>query len=196
MPRNHSPRIAPLEPPYEPDIAESLLKWMPPGSALEPLKLFRTLYHNPHISSRMRPLGAGILGPHSSLDPHEREIVIDRTCARCGCEYEWGVHVAAFGATVGLDPSQLEDTARKTVDPALWSERERVLIQLVDELYETATLSERLWEQVEALWSQAQILELIITVGWYHLISFLSNAVQIEHEPWAARFPPRGTGEQ
>ncbi|HEV7760231.1 MAG TPA: hypothetical protein VGO78_14620 [Acidimicrobiales bacterium] len=27
----------------------------------------------------------------------DREIVIDRTCARCGCQYEWGVHVAFFG---------------------------------------------------------------------------------------------------
>src|SRR6266699_7187858 len=90
MTTNRSPRIAPLAPPYEPEVAIALAKWMPPDSALEPLKLFRTLYHNQEMSSRMRPLGAGILGPHSSLDPREREILIDRTCARCGCEYEWG----------------------------------------------------------------------------------------------------------
>src|SRR5207302_6072455 len=94
MSLNQSPRIAPLSPPYEPDVATALAKWMPPGSALEPLKLFRTLYQNPQLSSRMRPLGAGILGAQSSIDPREREIVIDRTCARCRCEYEWGVHVA------------------------------------------------------------------------------------------------------
>ncbi|GHO60482.1 carboxymuconolactone decarboxylase family protein [Ktedonobacter robiniae] len=57
----------------------------------------------------MRPLGAGILGSHSSLDPREREILIDRTCAHCGCEYEWGVHVAAYGEAVGLDRTQLEE---------------------------------------------------------------------------------------
>jgi 4-carboxymuconolactone decarboxylase len=90
----------------------------------------------------MRPLGAGILGSHSSLDPREREILIDRTCARCGCEYEWGVHVAAYGEAVGLDRTQLEDTVNGTVAKALWSEREHVLIRLVDELYETATISD------------------------------------------------------
>src|SRR5260370_41550791 len=110
------PRIAPLSPPYDPDVAAALAKWMPPGSALEPLKLFRTLYQNQEISSRMRPLGAGILGSHSSLDPREREILIDRTCARCGCEYEWGVHVATFGEACGLSPLQLEHTVSGSVE--------------------------------------------------------------------------------
>src|SRR5690349_14499399 len=102
MSLDRSPRLAPLSPPYDPEVATALTKWMPPGSAFEPLKLFRTLYLNPQLGSRMRPLGAGILGPQSSLDLHEREIVIDRTCARCRCEYEWGVHVAAYGSSVGL----------------------------------------------------------------------------------------------
>ncbi len=191
MSLTRSPRIAPLSPPYEPDIATSLAKWMPPGSVLEPLTLFRTLYQNPHLSNRMRPLGAGILGSQSSLDRREREIVIDRTCARCGCEYEWGVHVAAFGTTVGLDRTQLEDTAYETVSNALWSERERVLMSVVDELHETSTISDAVWEQLEAIWNPSQILEVIIIVGWYHLISFVANAAHIDYEPWAARFPQK-----
>lgn len=193
MSPNRSPRIAPLSPPYEPDVAAALAKWMPPGSAIEPLKLFRTLYQNPHIGSRMRPLGAGILGSQSSLDPREREIVIDRTCARCGCEYEWGVHIIVYGSVVGLASAQLEDTVSGTVEQALWSKREQVLIRLVDELYETATISDATWEQLVAIWSIAQILELIIIVGWYHLISFVANAAHIEYEPWAARFPKAGS---
>lgn len=195
MSLDRSPRIAPLSPPYEPEIASALAKWMPPGSAIEPLKLFRTLYHNQEMSSRMRPLGAGILGSQSSLDPREREIIIDRTCARCGCEYEWGVHVAAYGKACGLSRAQLEDTARGIVEKALWSEREHVLIKLVDELHETATLSDETWEQLSANWSIAQILEVIIIVGWYHLISFVTNAAHVEQEPWAARFPKTGKGE-
>ena len=188
MSLTRSPRIAPLSPPYEPDIATALAKWMPPGSALEPLTLFRTLYQNPYLSNRMRPLGAGILGSQSSLERREREIVIDRTCACCGCEYEWGIHIAAFGTTVGLDRTQLEDTAHETVDDALWSERERVLMRVVDELHETATISDTVWEQLEAIWNPSQILEVIIIVGWYHLISFVANAAHIDYEPWAARF--------
>ncbi len=189
MTLERSPRIVPLSPPYEPDVAAALAKWMPPGSALEPLKLFRILYQNPQLSSRMRAVGAGILGPQSSLDPREREIIIDRTCARCECEYEWGVHVAAFGAAVGLDHTQLEDTASETVETALWSEREHVLIKVVDELHDTMTISDELWEQLATFWNTTQVLEIIIIVGWYHLISFVANAAHIEIESWAARFP-------
>src|ERR1700736_6197257 len=105
------PRIAPLEPPYEPAIEAILKKWMPPGSGIEPLALFRTLAVHDELASRMRPLGAGILG-HGRVEPREREIVIHRTCARAGAEYEWGVHVLAFGKPLGLSDEQIAATVR------------------------------------------------------------------------------------
>jgi hypothetical protein len=37
--------------------------------------------------SRMRPLGSGILN-HGLVPPRDREIVLHRTCARAGAEYE------------------------------------------------------------------------------------------------------------
>lgn len=60
--------------------------------------------------------------------PREREIVIDRTCARCGCEYEWGVHVAAFGSAVGLTPDQLEETARSLFAALIHAESDGVAL--------------------------------------------------------------------
>src|SRR5256714_12378063 len=95
------PRIAALEPPYAPETAALLAKWRPPGNDVEPLRLFRTLAVHDELASRMRPLGAGILG-HPRLEPRERELLILRTCARAGAEYEWGVHAIAFGAPLGL----------------------------------------------------------------------------------------------
>lgn len=182
------PRIQPLEPPYEEATAATLAKWMPPGIAVEPLKLFRTLFRHPQLSERMRPLGAALLA-HGSIAPQEREIVIDRVCARCGCEYEWGVHVAAFGQAVKLTESQLLATASASAESAQWSEREALLIQLVDELHETATVSDGLWEKLRAHWSDSQLIELLVLAGWYHLISFVANAAHVPQEDWAARFP-------
>jgi 4-carboxymuconolactone decarboxylase len=82
----NEPRIAPIDPPYDPATEEMLLKWMPPDSEVEPLKLFRTLLVHDSLMSRMRPLGAGILA-HGLLEPRLRELMILRTCARCGAEY-------------------------------------------------------------------------------------------------------------
>ncbi len=182
------PRIQPLEPPYEEAIAASLAKWMPPGAAVEPLKLFRTLMRNPQLSERMRPLGAALLA-HGSIAPQEREIVIDRVCARCNCEYEWGVHVAAFGPTLGIPQEHLLATATAPAEAPEWSEREALLIQLVDELHESATVSDSLWEKLCVHWSETQLIELLVLVGWYHIISFVTNATCVTHEDWAARFP-------
>jgi len=84
MPLTHAPRIAPLDAPYTPSVEAALSKWMPPGSQIEPLRLFRTLVVHEDLASRMRPLGAGILGSTATVPPSLREVVIHRTCALTG----------------------------------------------------------------------------------------------------------------
>jgi alkylhydroperoxidase family enzyme len=184
------PRIAPLDPPYEPALAEMLKRWMPPGSSTEPLALFRTLAVHDELFSRMRPLGAGILG-HGRIAPRHRELIIDRTCARAGAEYEWGVHAIAFGAAVGLTDEQLAATAGAPADDPAWSELDALLIRLADELHDTCGVSDPLWTALAERFSDDQLLELVITAGWYRLLSCVINAARVECEPWAARFTAR-----
>jgi alkylhydroperoxidase family enzyme len=182
------PRIAPLEPPYAPGVEEKLRKWMPPNSGLEPLALFRTLQVHGELASRMRPLGAGILG-HGLVEPRLREIMIHRTCARCGAEYEWGVHAVAFGKPLGLSDEQLAATVHGDPDDPIWSERERAVLRLADELHDTAGASDATFTELQAYFAPEQILELVVTAGWYHTISFTINAARVQREPWAMRFP-------
>lgn len=182
------PRIAPLEPPYDPTIEENLRKWMPPGAAVEPLKLFRTLLVHDSLAARMRPLGAGILG-HGLLEPRVRELMILRTCARCGAEYEWGVHAAAFAESVGLTPPEVAASVDAGADDPVWSERDRAVIRLADELHSGAGASDAVYALLEHHFTAPEILELVITAGWYHTISFVINTARVQPEPWAARFP-------
>lgn len=183
-----APRIAPIEPPYDAATAEFLRKWMPPGSALEPLALFRTLAVHPELANRMRPLGAGLLG-HGLIAPRDREIVIHRTCARAGAEYEWGVHAVAFGKPLGLDDAQLAATVTGDAGDPAWSARDALLVRLADELHDTATLSDALWAALAAHWTPPQLLELIVLAGWYRLLAGVINGAGVVREAWAARFP-------
>ena len=185
MPR---PRIAALEPPYEPETASLLAKWMPPGNDVEPLRLFRTLAVHQELASRMRPLGAGILG-HPRLDPRDREILILRTCARAGAEYEWGVHALAFAKPLGLSDAQLTATARGSASDPAWSAADAQLVAAADALYDSDTIADELWEALSARLRDDQLLELVVVAGWYRLISYVINSARIELEPWAARFP-------
>jgi 4-carboxymuconolactone decarboxylase len=178
------PRIAPLQPPYEPEMAAMLAKWMPPGSEVEPLALFRTLAVHDGLFSRMRPLGAGILG-HPRLDARERELVILRTCARAGAEYEWGVHVVAFARPLGLSEEQIA----ATVLGSAWAPADAQLIAAADSLYDTNGIPEALWAELSERFGDDQLLELVILAGWYRLISYVINAAHVELEAWAERFP-------
>jgi 4-carboxymuconolactone decarboxylase len=61
---------------------------------------------------------------------------------------------------------------------------------MVDELHETATVTPGLWEAMEREWDAEQLVELLALAGQYHLVSFVANAAGVEHEDFAARFPP------
>jgi hypothetical protein len=166
-----------------------LAKWMPPGFDGEPLQLFRTLAVHDGLFGRMRPLGAGILGQPRLL-PRDREILILRTCARAGAEYEWGVHARAFGGAVGLTDQQIAATANARADDPAWSEDDSRLVAAADSLFDDDSIPDSLWSALAARLRDDQLLELVIVVGWYRLISDIIRAVGLDPEPWAARFPP------
>ena len=109
------PRIAPLEPPYAPDIAGQFDRIMR-GAA--PLVLFRVMAGNARAWEKFR---AGSLLDRGPLSLREREIVIDRTCARTGCEYEWGVHVAAFADAAHLTEQQVCASVVGAATDPCWS---------------------------------------------------------------------------
>jgi 4-carboxymuconolactone decarboxylase len=103
--------------------------------------------------------------------------------------YEWGVHVAFFAERVGLTPPQVGATVHGQGDDPMWSGEERLLIQLVDELHDTANISDALWERLTGALSVEQIFELIALVGFYHTVSFFANGLKLPPEPFAAAMP-------
>jgi 4-carboxymuconolactone decarboxylase len=178
-------RIAPLEPPYRPEVAKTLARLM--GSAeAEPLKLFRTVAHNPAILDKFRSTGTYLLN-FGTVAPIEREIVILRTTARCGSEYEWGVHVALFSDAVGLTPEQVAATTNGSLDA--FDARQQLLVRMCDELHETANVSDELWTELLEYWKPEQIVELLTLAGQYRLVSYFTNALRIDLEPFAPTSP-------
>lgn len=76
-----------------------------------------------------------------------------------------------------------------SAEDAIWSGRDALLIRLVDELHDQSTVSDGLWAELAREWNVQQLLELLVLVGWYHTIAFVANAVRVQPEDWAARFP-------
>ncbi len=178
-----APRIAPIDPPYPPDVQAEFDKLM---RGAPPLLLFRTVARNPRVLQRMM---AGSLLDRGSISLRSRELMILRTCARCGAEYEWGVHVATFGAKAQWTPAQIRSTVHGSAGDACWSLEDRLVIRLADQLHETNRVDDLLWEQMSAHFAPDQLVELIMLSGLYHAVSYVVNAGGVQHEAFAPRFP-------
>jgi 4-carboxymuconolactone decarboxylase len=178
-------RIAPVEPPFSEPVRTALDRIMPEG--VPPLMLFRTLAVNERVF--LRTMAGGLLD-RGSITLRDRELVILRTCARLGSEYEWGVHVTFFGGKAELSAAETAATRAALTDDGAFSPRERLLIRVVDELVDTSQVSDALYEELCREWSREQLVEIVALTGFYHLIAFTTNAFRVPLEPFAARFPP------
>jgi alkylhydroperoxidase family enzyme len=176
-------RIAPLQPPYEPEIQGQFDRIM---RGAPPLMLFRVLAGNPRAWEKFRAGGLLDRGP---LSLREREIVIDRTTALTKCEYEWGVHVTAFAEAAHLTEEQVHATVLGATDAPCWSAAEQALLATVDALHHRATLSDTEFDALSAHYDDAKILEIILLCGFYRTVSYLANGLDLPLETSAARFP-------
>jgi alkylhydroperoxidase family enzyme len=179
-------RIAPLEAPYDPDVAAQLETMMPAG--VPPIGLFRTFVHNLPMAQAMGGWGGYELSRRLSLSMRQRELVIDRVTARCGCEYEWGVHLAFFADRIGLTHEQQRSITHGSADDACWPAEEAALLRAVDELHDHADISDATWNALASTLTCEQFLDLLMLAGWYHAISFTANAARVPLEDGAPRF--------
>lgn len=179
------PRIAPLEPPYAPDVQASFDAIMPTGA--DPLVLFRTLAASERAWRKFR---AGALLDRGPLSLREREIVIDRTCALAGCGYEWGVHVAIFAGAAGLTEQEVAATAGAGAEGAdSWSEAERVLLRTADALHARAALTDAEFAALRAHYGEAQVFEVLQLCGFYRMVAYVANGLALPPEPGTPALP-------
>src|SRR4030081_2154997 len=176
-------RIAQLEPPYAGEIQEQFDRIM---RGAPPLTLFRVVAGNARAWEKFR---AGSLLDGGPLSLRKREIVIDRTCALTGCEYEWGVHVAIFAKAAKLTDDQVRATVLGSANAPCWSAGEQALLATVDALHHRATLNGGEFAALSAHYDDAKIFEIILLCGFYRTVSYLGNGLDLPLEATAARFP-------
>jgi 4-carboxymuconolactone decarboxylase len=169
-------RIAPGEPPSE---------LGPLGS----YNVFRTFARHPELFRSWLPFGAYLLSG-GSLPPADRELMILRTAACCDCSYEWGQHVViALG--VGLDRAAI-NRVLEGPNADGWSTHQAALLRAVDELHESATLSDETWAQLAETYDERLLMEATMLIGQYHLVAFALNAFGVELDDGLEALPLAG----
>jgi alkylhydroperoxidase family enzyme len=182
-------RIQPAQPPYPQNVQVTLDHIMPPG--VPPLVLFTTLARDLRLYERFH--NGGLLDK-GHLTLRQREVIIDRMTALSSSEYEWGVHVAFFAERVGLDKTMLDSLVYGVAADPCWSAEDRGLIRACDQLHRSSDIDDKLWAELRTHLSEMALIEVLMLAGFYKTVSYLTNALRLPLERYAARFP-KHTGQ-
>ncbi|MBV9942449.1 MAG: carboxymuconolactone decarboxylase family protein [Solirubrobacterales bacterium] len=153
-----------------------------------PIALFEVLARRPDRAHAIAQWGRYYLSRRVALTLRQRELIIDRTTALCGADYEWGIHVEVFAEKAGLTDAQIASLAAGQPTDRCWGDRaDSAVLQAVDELHLTNDLRDETWNELIAAIGEEGAVDLILIAGWYHAISFAVRALRLSQEPGTPR---------
>jgi alkylhydroperoxidase family enzyme len=171
-----TPRIPPITDP-SPEVVELYVKGgmrAPDGNTLN---IFATLAHHPALLRRWMVFAAHVMSKNT-LTPRDRELLILRVGVRCNAPYEFGQHhVIAQRCDITLD--EIERVKVGPDDPS-WSAFDAALLRAADELHDASSISDATWAVLNERYSTEQMLDVIFTVGNYHLVSMALNSCGVQ----------------
>lgn len=175
-----------MQPVSDPD--EQQLELMHNGMERDgvPLNIFATMAHNPGLLRRINALGGRFL-QRGTLGERVREIAILRSSYRSGSIYEFGQHTL-IGRAAGLTDDEITSLATEAAD-STWSEAERRVITMVDELSADDIVSDDTWAGLRADWDDRQLVELLLLPGLYRMLAGFLNSAGVQLEADAPGWP-------
>lgn len=151
-----------------------------------PLNVIATLARHPGLLKRWMVFGTHVLA-QNTLPARDRELLILRTGWNCRSPYEWGQHVAIARAE-GITDEEIARVASGPEDPA-WDAHDATLLRAADELHSDASLCDETYAALAARYDDRQLLDLVFTVGQYHLVSMALNAFRVERDDGVSGVP-------
>ena len=181
--RPSSPRVAPLRDTEHTKETAELLETvgMPAGPAAN---IFTTLVRHPGLFRRWLPFAGKLLD--GKVPARDRELVILRTGWRCQSEYEWGQHVL-LARRSGLSDDEIRRVQAGPDVPG-WDPFDATLLRAADELHDDSCVSDATWAVLAGRYDDRQLIQLLLLVGQYHLVSFALNSLGVQREPGVPGF--------
>jgi alkylhydroperoxidase family enzyme len=150
------------------------------------LNVFRMMAHADTCFRPLLQLGTAILG-RQALSPTLRELVILLVGRRSPAPYEWTQHVPIARAT-GATESQIASIEDGRLDADCFDEPTRAALAAAAELLERPRLSDGAFAGLERHFPAREIVELLVTVGYYMMVARLLESTAVDLDP------PAGTG--
>ena len=150
------------------------------------LNVQRTIARYPKLAQARAAFSQHVMGG-SALPPREREILILRTGWLCQSAYEFGQHTR-FGKRAGLSDDEIH---RITTGPDApdWDPFDATLLRAADELHADAFIGDDTWAALAERYGENQLMDVVFTVGQYHLVSMALNSFGVQLEEDVTGFP-------
>ena len=156
-----------------------------PGGTDEPMHIFTTLGRaDPELFRRWLGFGGALLA--GSLPGRLRELVILRTAARFGGRYEWAQHLG-LAELQGVNPAELVAVSdgASAMDTVSWPPLERAALRAVDETADEGAVSDTTWETLSEGLQESELIELLMLIGHYMMLTTVLGSLRIQLEPRA-----------
>jgi 4-carboxymuconolactone decarboxylase len=177
------PRIAPLPPAaWSAEQRELLAPYLRDGKVYN---VFSTLANHPELARDWLGFALHIL-KRNSLPARERELLILRTGWLCEAEYEWAHHVV-IGKESGLVDGDVDRIMQGPNAPGL-APRDRLLLRAADELHRDQQVSQATWDALGEHYDTRQLMDIVMTVGQYTLVSMALKSFGVQLEEGFAGF--------
>jgi alkylhydroperoxidase family enzyme len=163
--------------PGDPDLVE------------RPINLFRILAHSPGALRAWKDMGDWIR-EGTSIDPRLRELAILEVAVAAGNRYVFSHHsqigrrfqvTAADAALVATWP-----------DPAgqSWTDQENAVLSAARQLSTAGSIDARTWETLSSFLTPAQRIDVLMTIGYYTMVTRCGAALELDVEPEYQQFLP------
>ena len=168
----------------EPEVLTDLVAKQEAGASREQIaaqltslpEIMRVMLRHPELFARQAELGIQLLS-QGALTPRDRELAILRIGWLCQAPYEWGEHVL-IAKSLGISSDEIESVTQGASAPG-WNERERAILEAVDELHREAMISDATWETLARWLDEKQLIELPIVIGQYQTVAYYQNSLRL-----------------
>ncbi|MFQ5459080.1 MAG: carboxymuconolactone decarboxylase family protein [Myxococcota bacterium] len=161
------------DPGSAPDRAREIFERLPVK-----LNVMRMMLQAPTCMPAFVRLGAAVLG-QQKLDDRLREIAILRVAALSGAGYEWTQHVAIAKA-VGVTEEEI--SAIRDGNAGALDSGAGLVVKFTNECVKDVRVSDVIFEEAKAAFSDQEIAELVITIGYYMLIARFLETLGVDME--------------
>lgn len=144
------------------------------------LNIFAALANHPALLRRWLVFATHTLSK-STLSARDRELLILRTGWNCRSRYEWGQHVL-IARQCGIADAEI-DAVGAGPDAPSWTGDDAALLRAADELHSASRISDGTWAALTRRFTREQLLDIVATVGNYHVVAMFLNTLQVPLDP-------------